>query len=102
VTAFATEVRHLDGGAIVVRALRDALRPLTRRYDASQVTIACEALEFIDLRGLDELLRASNALRSGRIRLRNPSRMLRVLLDLTSTTAFDVDVDPRVSATRRP
>ncbi|HYD08806.1 MAG TPA: STAS domain-containing protein [Acidimicrobiales bacterium] len=106
-TSFATQVEHLDGRAIVelrgeldittVSTLRDALRTLTYRYDAPQVTIDCEALEFIDARGLGELVRVSKAFPSGRIRLHNPSRSFCVLLDVTATS--DVfEVDPLVGA----
>ena len=110
-TTFTTAVKHLDGSAIVelrgeldittVSALRQALGPLTYRYDASQVTIDCEGLEFIDARGLGELVGASKRLPSGRIKLRSPSRVFRVLLEVTAAT--DVfDIDPLVGAESAP
>lgn len=67
-------------------AIEEVLVPAARRYQGGQIQIDCSTLTFIDLAGLDSLLRVATVAGSvGRITLRCPHRTLRQLLRLSRT-----------------
>jgi anti-anti-sigma factor len=90
-------VLHQDGS--VVAALRGELdlaghdlvetelRPLSSRYDASQVTLDCRDLTFVDSAGVLELVRLTRTFGDGdQITLRNVDDRVKRVLDLTGAT----------------
>jgi anti-anti-sigma factor len=90
VRPFHIQVHHLDGSArvelqgevdiLAADDLRDALRGLTFRYDADQITIDCSRLSFIDLSAIGQLIALSNRLAGGRPALSGvPPFLARVL-----------------------
>jgi anti-anti-sigma factor len=81
---------ELDLGGIEL--LDRTVRPLTGRYDGSQITFDCSRLSFIDVRGMTALLRIARITRtSGRIVLADPPPLLTRMLDLTGNDdTFDL------------
>jgi anti-anti-sigma factor len=73
----------------------DVIRRLSSQYDASQIELDMERLEFIDLRGVDALRRAARTVEhSGRMTIDSPPRMLEVMLDvLGARDRFELELE---------
>lgn len=71
--------------------VRQTIAPLVR--EADELVIEATALAFADATGLSALMPAARELRSrnGRLVLRNPTRLVRRVIDLLSLDEFELD-----------